>query len=369
MTRTSAVVLATAVALAAADVQSAKPAPDARTIVHVLSRVTFGPRPADAARVREVGVERYLDEQLHPERIADEDAARRLRAFETLGLSSREIAEQYELPALRAAANSSNGGTARRIVRLPAIRRCRQGSSVDASRPRCRCWNCRRQKIVRATYSERQLQEVLADFWFNHFNVDARKGPSRFLLTEYEREAIRPHVLGRFRDLLGATANSPAMLFYLDNWMSADPEAASRGAMRERAGRTKADGPERKLRAGAARAAHARCGRRLHAERRHRGGPCVHRVDDCHAARGRTLPLRARVARRSGEGGPRTPDQGQRRPGGRRGGARLPGGASVDRDVRRHQARAPVRQRHATRIPRRTGWPPRSAGPTAICAP
>ena len=77
------------------------------------------------------------------------------------------------------------------------------------------------QKLLRAIYSERQLQEVLVDFWFNHFNVDARKGRVRFMLTEYEREAIRPHVLGRFRDLLGATAKSPAMLFYLDNFMSA----------------------------------------------------------------------------------------------------------------------------------------------------
>ena len=79
------------------------------------------------------------------------------------------------------------------------------------------------QKLLRAAYSERQLQEVLVDFWFNHFNVDARKGADRFLLTEYERDTIRPHVLGKFRDLLGATAKSPAMLFYLDNWMSADP--------------------------------------------------------------------------------------------------------------------------------------------------
>src|SRR5207249_5527104 len=79
------------------------------------------------------------------------------------------------------------------------------------------------QKIVRAVHSERQLQEVLADFWFNHFNVDSRKGRDRFLLTEYDRDAIRPHVLGKFRDLLEATAKSPAMLFYLDNWMSADP--------------------------------------------------------------------------------------------------------------------------------------------------
>ena len=77
--------------------------------------------------------------------------------------------------------------------------------------------------MLRAVYSERQLQEVLTDFWFNHFNVDARKGRDRFLLTEYERDVIRPRVLGKFRDLLGATAKSPAMLFYLDNWMSADP--------------------------------------------------------------------------------------------------------------------------------------------------
>ena len=86
------------------------------------------------------------------------------------------------------------------------------------------------QKLLRAIYSERQLQEVLTDFWFNHFNVDARKGRARFLLTTYEREAIRPHVLGRFRDLLEATAKSPAMLFYLDNWMSADPHAVRLGS-------------------------------------------------------------------------------------------------------------------------------------------
>ena len=74
---------------------------------------------------------------------------------------------------------------------------------------------------MRAVYSDRQLQEVLTDFWFNHFNVDARKNRDRFLLTAYERDAIRPRVLGTFRDLLEATARDPAMLVYLDNWMSA----------------------------------------------------------------------------------------------------------------------------------------------------
>ncbi len=80
-------------------------------------------------------------------------------------------------------------------------------------------------KILRAVYSNRQLDEVLADFWFNHFNVFMDKGADRYLTTEYERDAIRPHVLGKFRDLLEATAKSPAMLFYLDNWQSVGPNA------------------------------------------------------------------------------------------------------------------------------------------------
>ena len=87
-------------------------------------------------------------------------------------------------------------------------------------------------KLVRSVYSERQLEELLVDFWFNHFNVFAGKGRTAMFIPEYEHEAIRPHVLGKFRDLLGATAKSPAMLFYLDNWLSADPEAAERLANR-----------------------------------------------------------------------------------------------------------------------------------------
>jgi uncharacterized protein (DUF1800 family) len=83
-------------------------------------------------------------------------------------------------------------------------------------------------KMTRAVYSERQLQEMMVDFWYNHFNVFASKGADRWLITEYERDAIRPYAMGKFRDLLGATAKSPAMLFYLDNWLSADPVAWKR---------------------------------------------------------------------------------------------------------------------------------------------
>jgi uncharacterized protein (DUF1800 family) len=86
-------------------------------------------------------------------------------------------------------------------------------------------------KVTRAIYSEKQLQQVLDDFWFNHFNVFAGKGEDRYYLTAYERDVIQPHTLGKFKDLVNATAKSPAMLFYLDNFLSADPRAAERQAM------------------------------------------------------------------------------------------------------------------------------------------
>ncbi len=84
-------------------------------------------------------------------------------------------------------------------------------------------------KLYRAILSNRQLQEQLVDFWYNHFNVYLDKGNDRYLVPSYEREAIRPHVLGHFRDLLESTATAPAMLFYLDNWQSVAPDVARRG--------------------------------------------------------------------------------------------------------------------------------------------
>jgi uncharacterized protein (DUF1800 family) len=189
---------------------------DDTTIVHVLNRIGFGPRAGDVDHVKRLGLQRYIDEQLRPDRIADAAMAPRLERLTTIGMSSREIAELFERPAIQARQQQRARQDAppeppseqQRILQRRAI------SVTD---------ELGEQKLLRAIYSERQLQEVLVDFWFNHFNVDARKGPERFMLTEYERDAIRPHVLGTFHDLLVATAKSPAMLFYLDNWMSADP--------------------------------------------------------------------------------------------------------------------------------------------------
>jgi uncharacterized protein (DUF1800 family) len=192
---------------------------DDRAIVHVLSRTAFGPRPGDVERVRRIGIQRYLDEQLHPERINDAPIGARLAGLTTIGLSSRQIADQYAIPQLEARREKKQAAASNE----PAAGDGKQPPDPIQVRANSVMVELSEQKLLRAVYSERQLQEVLTDFWFNHFNVDARKGADRFLLTEYERDAIRPRVFGRFRDLLGATAKSPAMLFYLDNWMSADP--------------------------------------------------------------------------------------------------------------------------------------------------
>jgi uncharacterized protein (DUF1800 family) len=201
-----------------------KSVPDSDPVVaHVLNRIAFGARPGDVERVQKLGLKRYIDEQLHPERIADADMAARLKDLTTIALTSHQIQEMYERPAMQARRErKQNDGDPTPEMRQ--LQRKARGVIDELGE----------QKILRAVYSERQLEEVLTDFWFNHFNVDARKGRTRTFITEYERDAIRPHVLGRFRDLLGATAKSPAMLFYLDNWMSADPNGPHLSAVAPR---------------------------------------------------------------------------------------------------------------------------------------
>jgi uncharacterized protein (DUF1800 family) len=188
-----------------------------QAIVHALNRIAYGPRPGDVERVRAIGLSRYIDEQLHPDRMSDNGMTTRLAPLSTIAMGSREIAQKFELPTIEARQQrQKNANGAANPADPPAMNPVQQ-------RANSLVLELSEQKLLRAVYSERQLQEVLTDFWFNHFNVDARKGRDRFMITEYERETIRPRVLGTFRDLLEATAKSPAMLFYLDNWMSADP--------------------------------------------------------------------------------------------------------------------------------------------------
>jgi uncharacterized protein (DUF1800 family) len=250
------IVLVAALALAgvaAADSRFTVPNDD-RAVVHALNRLGFGPRPGDLERVRTIGLATYIERQLRPDGLDDGALETRLAGLETLQMSSRELAEQYFLPALMERRERRREGTSRDEPRTMD-----PDGNEDQVGPRAAGAAMRQanlvlaelseQKLLRAIASERQLQEVMVDFWFNHFNVFAGKGPTRLYLTEYERDAIRPHALGRFRELLGAVAGSPAMLFYLDNWMSADPEAgrtleAARDRLRGRVrGRRQRTGP------------------------------------------------------------------------------------------------------------------------------
>ncbi|HUF29381.1 MAG TPA: DUF1800 domain-containing protein [Gemmatimonadaceae bacterium] len=216
---------------------------------HVLARLTFGARPGDYERVRATGVDAWIAGQLEPRRIADPEPESLLAGFETLHLPTSELFARFPPPqqvrAARAAAMRRQEGSAADSVRVSApieqdmmlLRPGRESQGVLADLQMAR--------VLRAVTSERQLEEVMVDFWLNHFSVFGGKGPERYFLAAYERESIRPYALGQFRELLGAVAKSTAMLFYLDNWQSsveperpalAQPRAAvSRGA-RRRAG-------------------------------------------------------------------------------------------------------------------------------------
>ena len=364
-----------------------------RRAIHALNRLTFGPRPGDVQQVMAMGVDRWIDLQLHPEKISDSALESRLAPFRTLRMSSREIVDEFpdnqiirqiadgkrsmpsdpakraivqvqiarlqekkeekqeqkkeakaaaniapasdakmmadppaasdaasgakteaELAAAAAATTDSNGNApngladansmnsmagaaneapgndasttppasaksmpaddpeARRredrlyadlkvqsLVDLPPDQRYKKILSMSADEqlafadslkggktqdflagldPRQKetllamnnpgqvpVDELTQAKLLRAVYSDRQLDEVMTDFWINHFNVFINKGADRILLTNYERDVIRPHALGKFEDLLVATAKSPAMLFYLDNWMSVGPNS------------------------------------------------------------------------------------------------------------------------------------------------
>src|SRR2546423_6246686 len=245
-------------------------------IQQVLSRLGFGGRAGDVERVKVMGLDEYIDLQLHPEKIDDSAAEAKLQNLETLRMSSADLYEKYpqpgqllrqlqkrnDLPADLAAARDNRvkgGANAAANSNQPKV-----GDSMSAEMPANQntpanaaannnpnpmnnaeyrravyeyfkennlrppqflTGELQMSRILRAVYSERQLQEVMVDFWTNHFNVFAGKGADRWLLISYDRDTIRPHTLGKFYDLLLADAQSPAMLFYLDNFQSVSPTA------------------------------------------------------------------------------------------------------------------------------------------------
>jgi uncharacterized protein (DUF1800 family) len=244
-------------------------------IAHVLSRLTFGARPGDFERVKAMGVEAFIAQQLDPDSLDAGAIIARLKRLPTLGMATPVIIEQYTPPKPAAVpspvvAKAPDNATSRvpnlltqnsekteagKTPGLPAgmqnemqmeAKKEEAGrmpgmatANTDAGRmpalpaapkptpppknPQMVVTELQRAKLLRAVYSERQLFEMMVDFWENHFNIFANKDDDRYLLTSYDRETIRPFAMGRFRDLLGATAHSPAMLFYLDNWRSSVP--------------------------------------------------------------------------------------------------------------------------------------------------
>src|ERR1044071_1442347 len=241
-------------------------------IVHVLNRLGFGARPGDVERVKAMGLENYINQQLNPEKISDTVAENKVRDLNVLNMTTAELYEKFpqpgqllrqlqargKLPADLAEAreNRVKGGANAAPTEMPSTEMPKrdampapqppQGNPLENEKYRQLLQDYYREnglqqpqrimaelhasRILRAVYSERQLQEVMVDFWTNHFNVFAGKGADRWLLPSYDRDTIRPNALSKFSTLLQGTAQSPAMLFYLDNFQSVSPNAnANRG--------------------------------------------------------------------------------------------------------------------------------------------
>jgi uncharacterized protein (DUF1800 family) len=227
------------------------PAPQANSdeqrITHVLNRLGFGPRPGDVDRVRKVGMRDYIEQQLHPERISDSLAEDKAAVFSSLKMSRDQIIDQYPQPqqlarqlGIRnpnqtATPNDPNPNPAQQREQAAARAKIQQYMKENKLRgPQQLLQDLISDRIVRGVYSERQLQEVMTDFWFNHFNIYWDKGQDRWLTTDFEMNVIRPRAMGKFKDLLLATAQSPAMLFYLDNHLSTAPTPAVETLLRNR---------------------------------------------------------------------------------------------------------------------------------------
>ncbi len=210
-----------------------------QAILHALNRLAYGPQPGEIEQVRKMGLEKWIDQQLNPNSIDDSALEARLDRYPTLRMSSDKLVEKFPQPNEAAKkeglSKEEYQEKQREKARAAAERIDPSNPNAAAEQQLARIVGPQRivvelsmAKLDRAIYSNRQLEAVMEDFWFNHFNVFAGKNQDRWLLTAYARDTIRPHTLGKFQDLLLATAKSPAMLVYLDNWLSADPIAAKR---------------------------------------------------------------------------------------------------------------------------------------------
>src|SRR6266550_4359460 len=241
-------------------------------ITQLLTRLTFGIRPGDFEYVKAIGINEFIAQQLNPESMKDSGLDERLRKLPTLAIGTPELIEQYtppkatpspspqaSMPVLPSPATATSvvaeqitpslttvgaeqqmkvdktepqDSIMRNLVTVQAMNPA-GGEALKDSQPSTKplppkpvknpqlvVTELQRAALLRAVYSERQLFEMMVSFWENHFSIFANKDADRLLLTEFDRDTIRPSALGNFRDLLGATARSSAMLYYLDNWQS-----------------------------------------------------------------------------------------------------------------------------------------------------
>ena len=180
---------------------------------HVLNRLAYGARPGDVDRVVAMGVDRWIAQQLRPEQLPDRDMEQLMAAFPTTRQSASALLRDYPPRNAQQLQARLRGDSMLSRADSMELRR-------EAQRNREFVNDLLAAKVARAVNSERQLAEVMTDFWENHFNVFIGKGQLRYYLPDYTERTIRPHAMGRFRELLGAVAKSPAMLLYLDNAQS-----------------------------------------------------------------------------------------------------------------------------------------------------
>ncbi len=261
LTAASIIWLLTVPAFAAID---GKPSPakaltEDQKILHVLNRLGFGARPGDLEKVKALGIQKYIDQQLNASSIVDTTAEAKVKNLEVFNMSTAEVFAKYPNPGAllrqleggrqaqaNAQARNAPNAAAMPNAEMPPPPADEAQMTADERRERqqkiqelYRKYNLRpanqmlpqivSNRVLRAVYSEKQLQEVMVDFWQNHFNVFSGKAAVRWYIPSYERDVLRKNALGNFRDLVVGTAQHPAMLFFLDNFESVGPNAQPAG--------------------------------------------------------------------------------------------------------------------------------------------
>lgn len=214
---------------------AAKPLSDRQKILHVLNRLGYGARPGDVERVKAIGLQKYIDQQLNAASINDDAAESKVKNLEIFDMTTAEVFAKYPNPGallrmLEGGKNAQQQPQAAEEMtekqRQERQQKLREYYAKYDLRPANQMLpQIVSNRVLRAVYSERQLQEVMVDFWQNHFNVFAGKAAVRWYIPSYERDVLRKNALGNFKDLVAGTAQHPAMLFYLDNFESVSPNA------------------------------------------------------------------------------------------------------------------------------------------------